>query len=304
VLRRAARLAIWPVGAVLLFLINSRITVGAWFVSGGFYVPDPTYQGRLGRTLVSIWWGTHELSGYVLETVALAAAGVLIVRALWRREDSAMLIPIALLAAATLPFYAFFEGHPYRIRYMIPLVAACALLAGIGVGMASAIARPKDFALPSWVLGIILIASVIVESPPWASNTPLLLEAQWDRPNSAGRRQVTACLTRDYQGEKILASMGSLAHYMQELSREGFDIADFINEGNGAIWELALETGPAPHSGWMLVEEQAEGGDVLAQLIRTRPGFAAGMQRVCDGGGVALYRKVKGKRQILTSLHP
>ena len=33
--------------------------------------------------------------------------------------------------------------------------------------------------------------------------------------------------------------MGSLAHYMQELSREGFAIADFIHEGNGIIWELA-----------------------------------------------------------------
>ena len=43
----------------------------------------------------------------------------------------------------------------------------------------------------------------------------------------------------------------------------------FIHEGNGALWDLALETGPAPHAGWMLVEEeQSEGGDVLAQRVR------------------------------------
>jgi len=290
--RRTLRLAAWPSAAVALFLINSRITVGAWFVSGGFYVPDPTYQGRLARTLVGIWWGTHQLSGYVLEIVALVAAAVLIVRTLIRRQDSAFLLPVTLLAAAALPFYAFFAGHPYRIRYMIPVVGACAPLAGIGVGMI----RTKSSVALSWVLAIVLIAATVVESPPWARDAPLLLEAQWDRPNSTGRRQVTSCLAREYRGEKILASMGSLAHYMQELSREGFRISDFVNEGNGVIWEMALETGPAPHAGWMLVEEQAEGGDILAQLTRRRPSFSDGMTRICDGGGVALYRKAKGKR--------
>jgi hypothetical protein len=85
--------------------------------------------------------------------------------------------------------------------------------------------------------------------------------------------------------------MASLAHYMQDLSEEGFAIADFIHEGNGVIWDLAMETGPAFHAGWMLVEEQSEGGDVLAQHIRRAPAFARGMRRVCDGGGVALYRR-------------
>jgi hypothetical protein len=84
--------------------------------------------------------------------------------------------------------------------------------------------------------------------------------------------------------------MASLAHYMQELSHEGFDIADFVHEGTGTIWEFALETGPAPHAAWMLVEEAAEGGDVLAQRIRGDPAFARGMERMCEGGGVALYR--------------
>jgi hypothetical protein len=70
-------------------------------------------------------------------------------------------------------------------------------------------------------------------------------------------------------------------------------IVDFIHEGNGEIWELAMKTGPAPYAGWMLVEEQSEGGDVLAQRIRRDPSFARGMQRICEGGGVALYRRVQ-----------
>jgi hypothetical protein len=122
---------------------------------------------------------------------------------------------------------------------------------------------------------------------------PMLIEAQWDHASSVGRRAVTACLAHEYRGEKVLASMGSLAHYMQELSNAGFAIRDFIHEGNGDIWSLAMQTGPAPHAGWMLVEEVAEGGDVLAGHIRRDPSFTRGMARVCEGGGVALYKRMR-----------
>ena len=39
----------------------------------------------------------------------------------------------------------------------------------------------------------------------------------------------------------------------------------------------------------------SEGGDVLAQRMRRDPAFAAGMTRVCEGGGVALYRRVSDR---------
>jgi hypothetical protein len=283
-LTQVAKLALWPASAVALFLINSRITVGTWFVSDGFYVVDPTYAHQPWRTVVGIWWGTHQLSGYVIEAAALSAAVVVAWRALARKQDASLLIPLALFATAALPFVAFYDGHPYRIRYMIPTTAACALFCGLGVGLTGRV--PKAGALAA-----LLMFSLIIESPPWDQRAPMLVEAQWDRGNSLGRRDVTACLARDYRGEKILASMGSLAHYMQELSATGFHIADFINEGNGEIWNLALATGPAPHAGWMLVEEVAEGGDVLAARITSNGAFLAGMRRVCEGGGVALYKR-------------
>jgi hypothetical protein len=181
------------------------------------------------------------------------------------------------------PAGAFYDGHPYRIRYMIPVVAACALFAGLAVGMVRRAGA---------MLAALVLASLFIESPPWNMQAPLLVEAQWDRGASVGRREVTACLAREYSGDKVLASMGSLAHYMQELSNDGFAIADFINEGNGDIWNLALQTGPAPHAGWMLVEEVAEGGDVLAEHVRRDPAFTRGMTRVCEGGGVALYKRL------------
>lgn len=288
--RETWSLARWPAAAVVIFLLLSRITVGAWFVSGGFYEHDPTYDRQAVKTLLAIWWGTHRLSGYVVEIVGLAAAACVVWRAMRRQGDAPNLVLVSLFAAAALPAYALFEAHPFRIRYMVPVVTACALFGGIAVGalVAAESSSHRRFAR---LLAVLLIASTVLESPLWSRQTPLVIEAQLDASNGVARQHVTECLAPSYQGEKVLASMGSLAHYMQELSRQGFAIADFIHEGNGAMWELALETGPAPHAGWMLVEEQSEGGDVLAQRIRRHDTFTRGMTKVCEGGGVSLYKR-------------
>ena len=87
-----------------------------------------------------------------------------------------------------------------------------------------------------------------------------------------------------------MASMGSLAHYMHELSGSGFRIRDFLHEGNGDIWLSALVY-PDPIAKWILIEESARGGDMLAALARQRPSFLSGYERVAEGGGVALYRR-------------
>ena len=284
ILRRARVVSVWPAVAIAVFLVNSRITVGSWFVTGGFYVPDPTYQGLVLKSLISVWWGTHQMSGYLVEITALVAAAAFAARAVTRAADARLLVPVALLSPAILPFYAFVSGHPFRIRYMIPVVAACALFAGLAVGMLRARQARA-------LVATVLVGSLAIESPLWDGNAPLIVEAQLDVPASLNRRAVTDCLAREYRDEKVLASMASLAHYMHELSHAGFDIADFVNEGNGVIWDTALETGPALHAGWMLVEEQAEGGDILAQTIRRDAHFTHGMSRVCEGGGVALYKR-------------
>ena len=68
--------------------------------------------------------------------------------------------------------------------------------------------------------------------------------------------QVTDCLARRSDGETIMASMGSLGHYMQEMSRDGFPIRDFLHEGNGDIWLDALN-GPRVCG---LAADRGEGG--------------------------------------------
>jgi hypothetical protein len=172
---------------------------------------------------------------------------------------------------------------------MIPLVAGAAVGAGLLIGWLPRRARALATAL--------LLAGVsIVRLPPFATKAAMVAEAQWDRPNSAARARVTTCLAAARQpGEPILASMGSLAHYMQELSSIGLGIRDFVHEGNGQLWIDAIAD-PTRHVRWLLTEEQAEGGDVLAQRAASDPEYLSGFARRCAGGGVALYENVSTTR--------
>jgi hypothetical protein len=279
----AFRLARYPIGAAAFFVILSRATVGEWFVSGGFFVPDPELHGHPGVVWEKILEGTRELGGpwlVRLGLVAIVAIGLTAVR--WR-QGAALLVPIGLFAAAVLPLSAFLSGHPFRIRYEVPLILASAMAIGLGVGLARR-------AAPVVAVVVLLLVARTVPAP-FDPSAPMLVEAQRDRANAAGRQVVTDCLARDYRGETIFASMGSLGHYMQDLSHIGLGIGDFLHEGNHPMWDVALVSGGAPFAGWMLVEEFAEGGDVLAQQIRANPPFVDGYERVCEGGNVALYRR-------------
>jgi hypothetical protein len=135
---------------------------------------------------------------------------------------------------------------------------------------------------------IILLAAY--ELRPFDVKAPMVTEAQWDVVNQAPRHQVTRCLKSRYDGSSIMASMGSLGHYMQETSRDGFNVRDFLHEGNGDIWLAALNR-PRLYVGWLLIEEKAEGGDMLAKRAREHPEFLSGYSRVCEGAGVALYER-------------
>ncbi len=278
----AWQMARYPIGAAIFFIFLSRTTVGEWFVSGGFYVPDATLQGQPEVVWEKILEGTRDLSGPWLVRLALISIGVLGLTALIWRQGAALLIPLGMFAAVALPFSAFLSGHPFRIRYEIPIVVASALSIGLATGLLRKAAP---------IAALVILVLVGRDAHPFDADAPMVREAQLDRANGLGRQAVTACLARDYHGETIFASMGSLAHYMQELSQIGLGISDFLHEGNHPMWDYAIVVGGAPFAGWMLVEEVAEGGDVLAQQIRDNPAFAQGYDRVCEGGNVALYRR-------------
>jgi hypothetical protein len=279
--REVLRLSAYPAIAVAAFLLQSRLTVGDWFVTGGFFKPDNIDTGNPARAVASIWWGAHVIAGHGVEWAATAGLIGAIVAARRNVRRRSLVALAALLATGALPAYAFYDGHPFRIRYMTPLVPGLAVGAGLGLGLLRARWRP--------LAALALVTTMLVEARPFRFDTPMVREAQWDSGNMAARRQVTRCLAAHRDGRPILASMASLAHYMQETSTAGFNLRDFLHEGNGGLWKAALAS-PGRHVGWILMEEWAEGGDQLATRAREHPAFLRGFERVAEGGGVALYR--------------
>jgi hypothetical protein len=280
-LTRVGAIARYPALAIAGFAIFSRVVIGQWMVADRFYVPENAALGHPWIALSQVAWGVRQLTGPALLAAGTLGAAALGLTAFAKRDRAFAAIPLALTATAVLPWIAFAHGHPYRIRYLVPLVAAEAVLAGVAAGL---VKRAGRFA----PLALVLI--VAVELRPMSVNAPMIVEAQWDRPNIARRQPVTDYLRSHYGGETIMTSMGSLGHYMQDLSRSGFAVSDFLHEGNGDVWLNALDD-PRPYVGWILIEEQAEGGDMLADIARKNPKFLGGFSRIREGAGLALYRR-------------
>jgi hypothetical protein len=280
-LRAAADLAIYPIIAVVGFFFHSWFTTGAWFVTGGFFVPDNVAIGNPWKAFLAVVYGMRMLVGTPIIVLALAGVLAVAVRGFQRAEHASALVLLALVALMALPAYAFFNGHPFRMRYMVSPSVGAAVFAGVAIGFLQGRWRQAAAAAAA----VWLMATV----NPIDAQAPMVQEAQWDVPFSLGRRNVTACLAREYRGERILASMGSLAHYMQELSQAGINIRDFVHEGTLPYWQEAIEA-PQGRVGWILIEERAEGGDMLSARARASSVFTLGFTRICADGGVALYK--------------
>ena len=280
--RRWIRLAVWPAAAVIGFVLLSWGSTGEWFVTGGFFVPDNPARGDAGLVLEQIRDGLEKLSSPAL--AAFGALGVVFVaaRGLGAREHAPLLVTLSLVAMAALPFIAFHAGHPFRIRYMTPLVASSALFAGFAIGFAPGVARI--------VVAAIAAVLIVPALAPFDHTAPMIVEARREESLQRARRAVTAELKRVWDGSPILISMGSLGHYMHDLGREGFDIADFLHEGNGELWPASLLE-PHAHARFLIVEERAEGGDIFAQLLRSRPDIRDRFRVVAKAGNVALYER-------------
>jgi hypothetical protein len=277
-----ARVAAYPAAAVVLFLLNSRWTVGAWFVSGGFFVAENPALGLPFLAWEQVREGAYRLSGQLTIVSAYAGAILILIAFVRSRRHASLVLALGLAAAAALPWYAYVDGHPLRIRYSLPLVVAYSAIAGIGVGLLPRIVRT--------VAAVAIVSATIWQLSPLDASAPIVAESQRDARNMAGRRVVTEYLSKHHDGGTIMMSMGSLAHYMHDLSSIGLDIHGFLHEGNGEVWKAAIAYGPRPYVRWVAIEESAEGGDALYQRARTSDRFLDGYERVAEGGGVALYR--------------
>ena len=278
----ALRLAVYPAAAVLAFMMLSRLTVGSWLVTGGFFEVDPSMYHNPAAVLDAVWSGLRRVNGDAMLTIGVVGAIASVMTMVRTRESPHLLMLFALTAGVALPLFAFWTGHPFRVRYMVPLTMAVAAFVGVGIGL---LPRHRTLAAAA----VVLIA--LVETPPLSGRAPMVLEAQRDRPNEVGRQRLTECMMEHYDQAPILASMASLAPYMHETARVGMTLRQYVHEGLGRTWADSL-TDPGRHAGWVLIEEEAEGGDILARLNRGSQDFLAGFERQCEGGGAALYRRV------------
>ena len=280
--RRVLTLAAWPGVAIVLFSMNSRWVVGEWVTTGGFFVPENV--DALGHPMVAwrqITDGMRELSGSALIWCGYTGAALLAVDYARSGTRASLALLLALAAAAALPMYAYLQGHPFRIRYDLPLVIAAAAIFAGGLTV-----LPRLMRLP---VAAAALSMTVLQAHPFDRDAPLVRESQREAVAMEGRRAVTAYLKEHYDGRTIMMSMGSLGHYMHDLSLAGFAIKDFLHEGNGEIWRFAM-LNPDGHAGWLIVEESAEGGDALHHAAGRDAHWRAGFDVVSQGGGATLYR--------------
>ncbi len=236
-LRRTIRLATYPAIALVLFSANSRWTTGTWFVPAGFFVPENEALGNAALAFTQVRESVARLSGDAWLWPAYVASLLVVLAVVRRRGHAPLLLVFALAAAAVLPWYAFYQGHPLRIRYGLPLVAACAALTAGGIGLLwRGLRLPAAAAVVVWAL---------MQSSPFSAHAPMIGEAQRDAANKVGRGNVTNYLRDHWDGTTIMMSMGSLAHYMHDLTELHMQVRDFLQEGNEQLWVHAASRGPA-----------------------------------------------------------
>ena len=266
-----------PFAAIVMFFVLSWASTGVWFVSSGFFVPEAELLHNMENVFRHLREGISDLTGPI--ALWVAAGGAIVALFVSRRRAQALL-PLALSCAIGLPLMAFYQGHPFRVRYLVPMIVAAAALTGWAIA-----ALPKR---AQAIAAVLLVGGAWWNRPPLDHSAPMVLEAQRESPMRVGREQVTAQLLHRGDQTPILASMGSLGHYMQEASHAGFALRDFLHEGNGDLWLEALKQ-PRLSVRWILMEEVAEGGDALAQRARTDPAFLYGFERLGEGGGLVFY---------------
>src|SRR5262249_29859219 len=182
--------------ALVGFAIFSRVVIGEWLVSSDFFVPENKSLHDPIAAAAEIIWGVRAMSGDLLTAAGAVGIAAAIAIGLFDRSRAAALAVAALAATAAVPWLAFYDGPPFRIRYMVPLLAAQGVGAGVAAGLAKRAAAPA---------AIVVLALAAYELRPLDAAAPMVVEAQWDRPNRAERARVTACLGRPGNGRKIMA---------------------------------------------------------------------------------------------------
>jgi len=172
-----------------------------------------------------------------------------------------------------------YRGHPFRIRYMVPLMAIEA------IGADSSLApflppRARSSARLPCSRSRRTSCGRSTERRRWSSKRNGIAR-------TAGARARYACMARSSPAPRSWRAWDRLGTTCRKRRGSGLAIRDFLHEGNGDIWLAALQR-PQPFAAWMLVEEKAQGGDMLARIAREKPSFSRATSGVCEGAGNGL----------------
>jgi hypothetical protein len=230
-------------------------------------------RGDLPHALSLAWTGVTEAFGTPLIVSAALALAVIARRI---RRDPLAAFAVAALAPLAVTLIAYLAGHPPKARY--PLLIAPAL----GLALAAA---TRERRVAQALVGLIAALQIFAVPKP----LPVMREATRDRRDVAERLPVLDAFCRQYDGGRLLVSMGSLAPVLFELGQRGVPLRNVVHEGNGSWWEYAI-VDPAREVGWIIIAK----GDVLDDVRRVRSRFPEGFVPVLRFRGVTIYRRDNG----------
>ena len=186
------------------------------------------------------------LSGSTLTYVGAAGAAVLVALGLVRKRWAGGLVVLALSATAAVPWgRAFLDGHPFRIRATWCRSSPATRCGGRYRRRAARLEEARVLA------ALVYLALVGYELRPLDMGAPMVVEAQWDRPNVPARAAVTACLGPLLQAATIMASMGSLGalHAGSRRQRVGSASGTFYTKATGTSGWRPWPNGPRVYAG-------------------------------------------------------
>lgn len=266
---------------LLAFAIASTVGIVAYqlycyYTTGLLFPPQadarpliPYSKGKAIESFLIFVRCGGDIAGKLVFYASIVGFLVFLVHRRFRRP---YLAAYAVLHSIPLFTLAYFNGHPYRVRYSMALLPAIAI-----------------FAVAWWparnwakvALAALIAANMI---RPAARRQIMLKEASYHAPEIAERAAAIDFLRRNYDGEPVLVSMGWLAPFLHDW---GIPLRCTLHESLQGTWDLAIAR-PARFAGWIIMEKN----DPVWNQMRDNPKFLTGFSEALRLSNFRIYRRV------------
>ncbi len=247
------------------------------FVTGEFLPPqkderplDPYSKGQALKSFLIFLQCTRDIAGKPAFDTAILGFLIFLIHRRFRRP---FLMAYALLHPIPLFAMAYFDGHPFRVRYSIVLLPAVALFAVVW------------WPAKRWAkiaLACLIMINVLF---PRANRHAMLDEARYHMPEIKEREQAIHYFEKNYDSQLVLASMGWISPFLHDW---GLPLHNVVHEGIYGTWDQALAR-PDKIVGWIVAED----GDPLAQAAVQNPRFLRRFKQVLRLSNLTVYRRVR-----------